>query len=308
MKKLLRFLIYIAIIVIVYYQRVPISSFLLKTFVMKKEIELKDANAYKIGGNYEFVKYSDKFIVNNRTEVFNVIYSIIDNGWTNFSFYCHDDYNTCLADVEDIINNPYRLSYINNFVHPFNSYDKIQMSYSNLGKVQIKVIRLYSDSEIFILNKKVDEIIASQIKDNMTIKEKIKAIHDYIINGTKYDTARADAVTNNLAFDSANGSNKAYGPLVSGMGICGGYSDAMSLFLNKFKVPNYRVSNDFHIWNLVNIDGKWLHLDLTWNDPVVSDGSDVLLDTYFLIENEKLINLADTKHLFDEKIFPETQK
>ena len=44
-----------------------------------------------------------------------------------------------------------------------------------------------------------------------------------------------------------------------------------------------------HVWNVVKINNEWLHLDLTWDDPVSSDGKDYLYHKYFLINTEGLI-------------------
>ena len=133
----------------------------------------------------------------------------------------------------------------------------------------------------------------------MSTKEKIKVIHDYIINNTNYDTLK----TNNIN-DATYKSNTAYGVLIQGYGICSGYSDAMAIFLDKFNIINYKVSNDEHIWNLVYLDGKWLHLDLTWDDPI-SD-KNVTRDNYFLIDTNTLEKLDDNSHYFNSSIFSET--
>ena len=31
-----------------------------------------------------------------------------------------------------------------------------------------------------------------------------------------------------------------------------------------------------HAWNLVELDGKWYHLDATWDDPMPDQGEDAL--------------------------------
>ena len=68
----------------------------------------------------------------------------------------------------------------------------------------------------------------------MDTKEKIKAIHDYIINTTVYDKKSADKILKGETV--LNNVHKANGPLFDGMAICGGYSDAMALFLEKLNI------------------------------------------------------------------------
>ena len=72
------------------------------------------------------------------------------------------------------------------YVYRFNSFSNIKISMNNIGKVTIKVNRLYNNEEIEILNKKVDEIYNQIITPEMTDADKIRAIHDYIINNTVY--------------------------------------------------------------------------------------------------------------------------
>ena len=79
----------------------------------------------------------------------------------------------------------------------------------------------------------------------------------------------------------------------------------MALFLNYFNIPNFKVASENHVWNVVFIDGQWLHLDLTWDDPILTSGEDVLDDTYFLITTSELNKLSDSQHHFDETIYVE---
>ena len=132
----------------------------------------------------------------------------------------------------------------------------------------------------------------------MPTREKIRVIHDYIIDHTEYDKLKYDNKQ-----DNTYKSNTAYGVLIQGYGTCNGYADAMAIFLNKLNIINYKISNDDHIWNLVYLDGKWYHLDLTWDDPI-SDIS-VSRDTYFLIDTKTLEKINDGTHKFDKAIYKE---
>ena len=141
----------------------------------------------------------------------------------------------------------------------------------------------------------------SIITDNMSDREKIKAFHDYVINNTKYDV---EYVESKLT-DINNPSHTAIGPLLYGKALCGGYTDLMAIFLNKIGISNYKISGEDHVWNLVYLDGKWLHLDLTWDDPVTSNGENILLDKFFLITTDELKALNTGYHDFNEEYFVE---
>ena len=42
------------------------------------------------------------------------------------------------------------------------------------------------------------------------------------------------------------------------------------------------------MWNMVKVDGKWYHMDVTWDDPLTSDGRPMLRYDYFLISEAKI--------------------
>ena len=70
-------------------------------------------------------------------------------------------------------------------------------------------------------------------------------------------------------------------------------------------IKSYKVSSDEHVWNAVHINQDWLHLDLTWDDPVVNTGENVLSHDFFLIDTPTLLNLEQTEHIFNETIYSE---
>lgn len=146
------------------------------------------------------------------------------------------------------------------------------------------------------------EIITKQVKNTKDEREIIKIIHDYIINNTKYDSDKSDR-----NIEKYN-SNIAYGPLLQGYGLCGGYTDAMAIFLDYYDIPNYKVISENHIWNAVYLNNKWYHLDLTWDDPVMKDGSNTLEYTFFLITTKELEEQATNQHIFNKSVFSEVAK
>ena len=66
-----------------------------------------------------------------------------------------------------------------------------------------------------------------------------------------------------------------------------------------------KISTINHIWNAVNINNEWLHLDLTWDDPVTDTNENVLLDDFFLISNNKLVGKNTKQHNYDINIYKE---
>lgn len=255
---------------------------------------------YRKKENYEYLKIDTDTTIKNKTEVKNMIYTFLDAGWNEYMVKCDPDYLTCTEDIKQLVQNNTYLTDISNFVHPFNTFEKVNTTFTSTGKVTLKKENRYSEEQIKALNEKVDEIYKKNYDSKKNVKENIKIFHDYIINNTKYDSDNKTGV-------SDINSSTAYGVLFDGVGICSGYTDAMGLFLEKMNVKNYRISSNTHVWNLVYVEGEWLHLDLTWDDPIMSDGSDALKDDYFLINTNTLKSKEDNEHNFDENIYIEAK-
>ncbi|HHW31990.1 MAG TPA: hypothetical protein GXX20_10025 [Clostridiaceae bacterium] len=153
-------------------------------------------------------------------------------------------------------------------------------------------------SHLEILEQRVDDIIRETIKPDMTDYEKELAIHDYIINNARYDTAYFNK--KNISPESYS----AYGILVLGKGVCEGYSEAMKLIMDRLGIECIIVTgksrNQNHAWNIINIEGNYYHLDLTWDDPVTNDGSDELTYDYFNVTDLEL----SKDHSWDKDQYP----
>lgn len=302
MKKFIKFLIFIALTSTLFYFRNDVINFILNK-IYTKEINIEEKNEYYIDYDFIYVKNTNDFNPKNKQDLINIFYTILNSGWDNFSFYCNKEYKTCKKDINDIINDANILPSINNYVHPFNSYASFSISVNNFGKVNVTIERIYTDEIISVLNKKIKEIESNIITNNMDNKEKIKAVHDYIINNTKYDEEKEYTEINGIK-NYKNKSNIAYGPLINSKAICGGYTDAMSIMLYDLGIYNFKISNDNHVWNVINIDDKWLNTDLTWDDPLTNTKEDVLTYTFFLKTTDELLLLDTTEHTFNKDFYP----
>ena len=274
-------------------------KFLLTSRTVERKYGKISTNSYFVEDNFKYIDNYEKAEVNSKEDIINSIYYLINSGATYTEKYCGKNYTECYNDMTDISNNSDTLSILNNYVHPYNSFESITFNFDN-NVIEITIEHSYSEEQKKAINEQVDKIINENIKDNMSTKQKIKTIHDYIINETNYDTLK----TKNIK-DTTYKSNTAYGVLIEHYGICSGYSDTMAIFLDKLNIINYKISNDQHIWNLVYLNGDWLHLDLTWDDPV-SD-KNITRDNYFLITTNTLKKLDDNVHYYTSSFFPEAK-
>lgn len=300
MKKYIILLFLIILFGFTFAFRKPLYN-LYRTYLVNenKFVSLTYKNDYTRDYSFNYVKLTDNFNPQNFQDLLNIYYTVLNSGIESFSFYCPKEYKSCINDVDSLANNQQTLSTINNFVHPFNSFKHLETSYDDYGKVTLNIDHIYSNSDIKLIKAKIKEIEKKIWNKDMNNEDKIKEAHNYIINNSKYDKNRSD---NNVVEYK---SDTAYGTLLEGYSLCGGYTDTMELFLEDMKVKSYKVSSENHVWNAVNLNNTWYHLDLTWDDPITTDGSDILEYNFFLITKEELEELEKEQHNYDKNIYSE---
>ncbi|AIQ14505.1 transglutaminase domain-containing protein [Paenibacillus durus] len=151
-------------------------------------------------------------------------------------------------------NDPY-LNYI------VNSYSFSYRGGSRSAAVSVKLTYRESLQQTAYVNGRVKTILNEIITPGMTGDEKVKAVHDWVVLHLKYDTTYTKYT--------------AYEGLKSGSAVCQGYSLLTYKLLKGAGIPNKIVegtawqdgSGQSHAWNLVQLNGRWYHLDTTWDDP-----------------------------------------
>ena len=77
-----------------------------------------------------------------------------------------------------------------------------------------------------------------------------------------------------------------YAALVSKKALCVGYSRAYAILLNEVGIESVLVNNDDHEWNLVKADGKWYHVDCTYDDPTTTTEDDEEVSELYCVSHE----------------------
>lgn len=148
----------------------------------------------------------------------------------------------------------------------------------NAGK-KVVVWSMYNPDSVKMvnkLNKKADSVIKKIIKKKMNQKQKLKAIHDYLVKNCSYDMMANEKVKirkktyyNKNKLDEY--SHSAYGAIILKKAVCDGYAHAFSLLCFKAGVSSVFVGGKGHAWNLVKINNKFRYIDVTYDDPVNMD-------------------------------------
>ncbi len=285
-------LITLLLVYVTYINYESISTYVVRT--IKKYT--KDAIVVpKVSYNHRMYSYltvseTDNFEPSNIEDLKKIYFTVLNNGWKEFTFYCPMEYETCYDDIKTIANGEDEnyITLINNYVSPFNSYKKYNTSIQD-DTVILKVDKIYTDDEVNIVNTKIDNYISKNINKSNITKNDIEKIHDYILSITTYDT--------NYQFtDQIIDSNKAIGVLVNGVSLCSGYADTFAVFLDKLGIPNFRVSSEEHEWNAIYFNNRWYHIDLTWDDDEVIKTNN---RNFFMINTTELLNKDKKEHNFN---------
>lgn len=132
------------------------------------------------------------------------------------------------------------------------------------GKKYKYKVKVYKKTE----KNRVTQIIKSTVKKGMTKYQKIKAVHDWFIKNVKYDYYHY------LAGKVPMVSHKAKGALLKRVAVCDGYAYAFQKVMKKLGIGCRFVVGSSggggHAWNMVKVGGKWYHVDVTFDDPIVN--------------------------------------
>lgn len=136
----------------------------------------------------------------------------------------------------------------------------------------------------------IQKIAKSIVTDKMTSLEKAKAVHDWVTNNIAYDT--------NAYYKGTVGMNTSLQIINSKSGLCRDYSFTFASICRAAGLETKIVYGDAynstlktyekHAWNEVNINGRWISVDTTWDAGYIKSKSFVKAPTnkYFNVDAE----------------------
>ncbi len=128
------------------------------------------------------------------------------------------------------------------------------------------------------------DILLEDVKGNKKLSELEKALilHDRLALICEYD------YQNYLNDSIPQSSFNAYGVFCLNTAVCMGYTLAYDYLLDKVGIKSVYCASDKlnHAWNIIYIDGKPYHTDVTWDDPTYDIPGQVTHDN-FLLSTEK---------------------
>ena len=119
-----------------------------------------------------------------------------------------------------------------------------------------------------------------------TDRERVEYFNDYIRTLLAYEKGKTAGITQTFAPHA--GELKA---------ACGSYARAMKFLCGAADIPCFTVSSKTHTWNLVYVDGQWLHVDVSANDLSGRNGV-LLTESYQTGKDQAPEATAFLKELF----------
>lgn len=153
------------------------------------------------------------------------------------------------------------------------------------------------------VESKTADVIA-QAKKLPNDYERVKLFHDYIINRTVYTASGYISIA------------ETDGPVLYGKALCEGYSRAFEYLCQSVGIECVCISGTArsslgsggHMWNMVKLDDKWYHVDVTWDDPITTSGEQVLEYDYFLLSDSQIKKDHTVKTYFRVPTAPNAYK
>ncbi|QVK02119.1 lipoprotein [Mycoplasma mycoides subsp. capri] len=132
------------------------------------------------------------------------------------------------------------------------------------GNLYKTVVTILPIVEVNILKAKQEakKIVEQQGWKNLPVLEQITKAYDWMTKEVKFDYIVANSYDNQTA----------YSALVNKKTVCTGYAKGFQMLMDELGILSTLITSDVsprdlsgvkHVWNLVEIDGKWYHLDTT---------------------------------------------
>ena len=159
-------------------------------------------------------------------------------------------------------------------------FDKSQVHWSVRGhrKTKVFLTGLFPPNQIASMNAELNRAVSAAIHEieercPFTTYEKLLYIYEYLQDHVTYDENEF-SVCNQTGKSGNLMSHYAYGVLIHHTGVCDGISSAYALIAQAMGLDCTVISGKStvrtdtgldHAWNIVEIGGRFYHLDATWD-------------------------------------------
>ena len=134
------------------------------------------------------------------------------------------------------------------------------------------------------------KLLEELVTDGMSDYEKELAVYQWMvqnIGGSSSGSVIARPGMDSSAFTP-------HDVLLSRNAVCVGYATTFRLFLNMMDIDCHIVHNEYHSWDLVQLDGEWYHVD------IYSDAHGVMFGNFNMTDS-----VCENSHNWDQSALPE---
>lgn len=231
------------------------------------------------------IKMDSIWVVNSNEELYQCIRSSMMNAATSVYIVYSGGKNPDI-DFSEIVDQVHDRDYIAYMGYNGVSVNSFTNKHSDAVAYKIKFTYGYDSASLVQMKKETGDqvkwLTTEVFKPEMSQYDLVKSIHDYLIDHSVY----AQNSSQTLVY-------YAYGPLIKGVGVCEGYAEAARLLFDAIGIESVYVEGTAgnsvrHAWNIIKIGGNWYQLDITWDDPVSSDGKNNRTYDYFNITDSEM--------------------
>lgn len=197
---------------------------------------------------YQSISLEDK-------DLYDRIYSALINNEKTiiniFSDFDHisDIYYMVLKDNPQIYNVTNKLNFSSTIYSNDIVENELQFDYKNLTNLEINSINIELEN--------IKETILNRVK-HMSKYEVAKYCYEYLILNSYYDARYDDQSIISV--------------LINHTGVCTSYAKSYKYLMDYFDIPcilvegTFTQSNESHVWNMIQLDNNWYHVDVTQGD------------------------------------------
>lgn len=134
-------------------------------------------------------------------------------------------------------------------------------------KLLFEIVWADNKAQLQKINQFAKETVKKIIGEEDDSYTKLLALHRFVVDNFQYDTNKNEPIHDTYEF------------IINKKGVCSAYAGLMykllieagfnaRIILNEASATDQNGGSSSHAWNLVLINGKYYHIDATWDDPV----------------------------------------
>ncbi len=263
MKKLItgiiRLIVATLVAGIIYVGGVYLLELINPAYMLKENMKPMMAEPIKVD-SVSFDRYAYNQLNEETKIVYDQVYNCIINYYDKITVSTKD--NTILQKAYEAVMADYgNLFWINGY--KYNTYK----SGDTIVGIEFEPKYTMSEEQKDVYQVSIDEITdewLAGISPNASDFDKALYVFETLINNVEYnpDSQENQNILSVFLYQST---------------VCQGYADAAWTLLDKLDIPNVIITGtangESHAWNLVNLDGAYYFMDVTWGNSKYLDGN-----------------------------------